>query len=134
MLKKIILKLKSDDGISVSLENLIFMIIGMALLVITIAIFGILHTEYKLNNFASELMRTAELTGYVGETTKKREKELQQALSIEPRVTWSKEGKIGLNETIKVECVLDYKVKIPFWNVTFRIKRNDVGRSEIFWK
>lgn len=134
MLKRLKSKLKEEKGVSVTLENLIYMMIVSVLIIAIISIFGVLYTEYKLNNFVSELVRTAELSGEVGASTSKREKELQEALAVKPRVTWSKQGRIKLNETIKVTCKLDYNIKIPFWDTVFKLERSATGRSEVYWK
>lgn len=134
MIKRIRNKLIEKKGLSVTIENLIYFIIGSVFVGIIIFLFGLFYTEYKLNNFTAELVRTAELVGEIGTETDKREEELQKSLAIKPLVIWSETGKIDLNETITVTCKLDYKIKIPFWNTVFNLEKIATGRSEIYWK
>lgn len=134
MINKITRKIKEKKGISVTVENLIYLIPTSILIGGVIFIFAVMYTDYNLNNFTSELVRTAELHGRVGEETSTREEELQKSLNIKPMVTWSRTGNIGLNEPIELICSLDYKVDLIVWETTFRLEKKAIARSEVYWK
>ncbi len=78
----------------------VIVIIMSAILVIALALklFPAYITKQKLDTFAVEIMRVAEISGRVGTETTAEELRLQSNLGIVPTVTWSRTGSIQLRQ------------------------------------
>lgn len=92
--------------------------------------------KQRLDTYASELCRVAEISGRVGDETTEKANKLNEAMGIAPTVQWSKSGKIQLNETITVTCSMTYNLGlfggIGSYPVTLQSKAS--GQSEVYWK
>ena len=75
-----------------------------ALLVIALAVnvFPVYIAKNQLDTFASELCREAEIAGRVGSETSQRAQVLRKKTGLDPAITWSKTGKIQLNQEFMV--------------------------------
>ena len=85
--------------------------------------------------FASELCRTAALSGRVGEEANERAQELEQQTGLHPQITWSSNGNVNLGNEITV--TLQSSANIGFGGIgSFPIQLTSKAseKSERYWK
>ncbi len=99
------------------------------------AVAPVVSAKIQLDNYADELVREAEISGRIGSETTARARVLSERTGIIPKITWSRVGKVQLNQEFTVR--LTYKMNIGFgefgsFPITLTAKAS--GRSEIYWK
>ena len=86
--------------------------------------------------FDGWLVREAEISGRVGSETTARQRTLEVKTGIHPAVSWSRTGKIQLNEEVTVTLMLQKDLglfgKLRSFPVTIRARAS--GKSEVYWK
>jgi len=109
-----------------------------ALLVIALAVnvFPVYIAKNQLDTFAAELCREAEIAGRVGSETSQREQVLREKTGIDPVITWSKTGKIQLNQEFTVTAALQTNIGLfgGFGSFPITLKAQASGKSEVYWK
>lgn len=133
-MKKIIRKIKEIKGADNTIESSANIFVYAVIFLLVLMAMNTMYKEYQLHIFSSELVRTAELYGEVGEETTKRKKELEKSLGIKPVVKWGKVGKYNLNEEINLNLSLKTNVKIPFFKSSMTLNKNATGTSEVYRK
>jgi len=108
-----------------------------ALLVIALAVnvFPVYVAKQHLDTYATELVREAEIYGRVGSETSTRAAVLSERLEINPSITWSKTGRLHLNEEVTVTLTLDMNIGfggLGSFPITLRARAS--GKSEVYWK
>ena len=77
-----------------------------------------------------------EISGRVGSETTARQRTLEEKTGIHPAVSWSRTGKIQLNEEVTVTLTLQKDLglfgKLRSFPVTIRARAS--GKSEVYWK
>jgi hypothetical protein len=112
-------------------------IVFMSMFVIAFAlrVFPVFIEKQQLDTYASELCRVAAISGRVGSETNARMGKLNQTYNLSPSVTWSKTGRIQLNEEITVQCSVTRNIGFggigPF---SVPLTGRASGRSEVYWK
>ena len=100
----------------------------MFVIALGVRIFPVFITKIQLDNFADELVREAEISG--------RQRNLEEKTGIHPAVSWSRTGKIQLNEEVTVTLTLQKDLglfgKLRSFPVTIRARAS--GKSEVYWK
>lgn len=93
-------------------------------------------TKNKLDTFATELCREAEIAGRVGSETNLRAQVLTEKTGLNPDILWSKTGKIQLNEefTVTLTTQADIGLFGGFGSFPIMLKSQASGRSEVYWK
>ncbi|MFR4759411.1 MAG: DUF4320 family protein, partial [Waltera sp.] len=108
----------------------------MFVIALGVRIFPVFITKIQLDNFADELVREAEISGRVGSETTARQRTLEEKTGIHPAVSWSRTGKIQLNEEVTVTLTLQKDLglfgKLRSFPVTIRARAS--GKSEVYWK
>ncbi|WP_227767743.1 DUF4320 family protein [Zhaonella formicivorans] len=69
----------------------------------------------KVNTFASELCREAEIADRVGSETSMRAQVLREKTGLDPAISWSKTGKIQLNEEFTVTVSHFFVLSVIFF-------------------
>lgn len=133
-MKKVIKKLKERKGADNTIEASANIFVYVIIFLLVLMAINIMYKEYQLHIFSSELIRTAELYGEVGEETTRRQKELEKSLGIQPTVKWSRVGKYNLNEEINLTLSLKVSAKIPFYKGGITLIKNATGTSEVYRK
>lgn len=92
--------------------------------------------KQKLDTYAGELCRVAEISGRVGTETTQKEEKLSQAMGISPDVEWSKTGNIQINDTITVTCSTTYELGLfgTVGSFPVNLQGHATGQSEVYWK
>lgn len=92
--------------------------------------------KQKLDTYAGELCRVAEISGRVGTETTQKEENLNRTMGISPAIEWSKTGNIQMNDSVTVTCSTTYNLGL-FGNVgsfPVRLQGHATGQSEVYWK
>lgn len=130
---KEILKNKRGEGY---IDTVILVLCAILVIAIAVKVFPAYIIKQQLDTFATELVREAEIAGRVGSETTNREILLRENTGITPTVTWSKTGKIQLNEEIKV--MVTYTVQIgnfgEFGSFPITLRSEALGKGEVYWK
>ena len=124
-MKKLLKRLKSTRG-----EG--YIDISVAVLVVMILLVAVI----KINNYANELCREAEIAGRVGtETTTRLDRLNESHPDLNPTNTWSKTGNIQIGNTFTVTVSTTYDFSFFVFSTTpITISATAEGTSEVFWK
>ena len=85
---------------------------GERYIAVAVSVLPVFVTKNKLDTYASELCREAEIAGCVGSETTLRAQVLTEQTGLAPSISWSKTGRLQLNQeftvtvTTHVECVV----------------------------
>lgn len=131
MLKK--LKARRGDGY---IDVVVLILCTMLVVAMSVKVLPVFITKQQLDTYATELVREAEITGQVGTETSMRAAILSERLGIVPAITWSRTGRIQLNEEVAVTATLDMDIGLfgGFGSFPIRLKAQASGRSEVYWK
>ncbi len=132
MLKQILKNKRGEGYIDVA----ILVLCAMLVIALAVRVFPIYIAKQQIDTFASELIREAEIAGCVGTETSRREQFLQEKTGLNPTVTWSKNGKIQLNEeiTVTVTYQTDIGLFAGFGSFPITLRADAAGKSEVYWK
>lgn len=108
----------------------------MLVLAVAISVMPVFITKNKLDTYASELCREAEIAGRVGTETTLRAQVLTEQTGLTPSITWSKTGRIQLNEefTVTLTTQADIGLFGGFGSFPVTLKAEASGKSEVYWK
>ena len=116
-----LLKSRRGEGY---IDSVIIIMSAVLVIALAIKVIPIFIVKYQLETYATELCRTAEISGRVGTETTVRTQELTQQTGINPGITWTADyisgsNEVQLNDSIAV--VLMYTMDIGlFVSVKFR--------------
>lgn len=113
----------------------VIVLAAMLCIGLAIKVFPVFMDQQKLNTFASELAREAEIAGRVGPETTQRANELQQQTGLLPTIIWSKTGPIQINEEVTVTLRTTVSIGFGgFGSFPIELSASAKGKSEVFWK
>lgn len=132
MLKQILKNRRGEGYIDVA----ILVLCAMLVIALAVRVFPVYIAKQQIDTFASELIREAEIAGRVGTETSRREQLLQEKTGLNPTVSWSKSGKIQLNEeiTVTVTYQTDIGLFAGFGSFPITLRADAAGKSEVYWK
>lgn len=128
-----ILRSKQGEGY---IDVAVLVLCAMLVIALAVRVFPAYIIKQQVDTFATELMREAEIAGRVGTETTNRELILREKTGITPTVTWSKLGRIQLNEEITVTVTFDTNIGLfgGFGSFPVTLKADAAGKSEVYWK
>jgi len=108
----------------------------MLVLAVAISVMPVFITKNKLDTYASELCREAEIAGRVGTETTLRAQVLTEQTGLTPSITWSKTGRIQLNEEFTVTLITQADIGLfgGFGHFPVALKAQASGKSEVYYK
>lgn len=114
----------------------VILIVFFLLLAISIKTFSVFVLKHKLDIFAEELCRTASVNGCVGAATDAKAQKLREKIGINPNITWSKVGRLQINEEIFIEVSVKENMGLSgsFGSFPITITSKAVGTSEVYYK
>ena len=132
MLKKILKNRRGEGYIDVAVLVLCVMLV----IAVAVSVLPVFITKNKLDTYAAELCREAEIAGRVGNETTLRAQVLTEKTGINPNISWSKSGKIQLNQefTVTVTMQTDLGLFGGFGSFPVTLKAQASGKSEVYWK
>lgn len=118
------------------IDVVVLVLCAMLVVALAVKVFPAYIAKQKVDTFATELVREAEIAGRVGSETARREQLLVEKTGISPEVIWSRTGRIQLNEEISV--VVIYRMDIglfgEFGSFPVTLRGEAMGKSEVYWK
>ncbi len=114
----------------------VLVLCAMLVIALAVQVFPAYIAKQQVDTFASELMREAEIAGCVGSETTTQEQLLRERTGLEPEVTWSKTGKIQLNEEVTVTVTYEMNIGLfaGFGSFPVTLQAQATGKSEVYWK
>ena len=135
MLKKTkrILKSRRAEGY---IDICILVLCAMLVIALAVRVLPVYIQKQQVDTFAVELIREAEIAGRVGSETSRREQALREKTGLTPTVTWSKTGKIQLNEEVTVTVTYQTNIGLfsGFDSFPISLRSDAAGKSEVYWK
>ena len=132
---KLLRPLKNNRGEGY-IDVVVLILCAMLVVALAVKVFPAYIAKQKVDTFATELMREAEIAGRVGSETSRREEILVDKTGINPDVNWSRTGRVQLNEEITV--VVTYRMDIglfgDFGSFPVTLRGEAMGKSEVYWK
>ena len=130
---KHILKSRRAEGY---IDICILVICAMLVIALAVKVFPVYIQKQQIDTFAVELIREAEIAGRVGTETTRREQMLSEKTGLNPTVTWSKTGKIQLNEEFTVTVTYQANIGLfsGFGSFPITLRSDAAGKSEVYWK
>lgn len=130
---KTILKSRRAEGY---IDVCILVLCAMLVIALAVRVLPVYIQKQQVDTFAVELIREAEIAGRVGSETSRREQALREKTGLQPTVTWSKTGKIQLNEevTVTVTYQTDIGLFSGFGSFPITLRSDAAGKSEVYWK
>jgi len=127
------LKNKRGEGY---IDVAVLILCAMLVIALAVQVFPAYIAKQQVDTFASELIREAEIAGRVGSETDVQEQLLRERTGLDPTVTWSKTGKIQLNEevTVTVTYQIDIGLFAGFGSFPITLQAQATGKSETYWK
>ncbi|HEX3018019.1 MAG TPA: DUF4320 family protein [Caproicibacter sp.] len=127
--------LKSKRG-EIAFESVFQIILSILVIAFAIYVFPCLTAKHQLDIYATELCRTAEISGRVGEGTTDRAKELTSNTGLSPTITWSQTGKIQQDNVVTVTCTITKDIGLwgGFGSFPVTLHGQASGKSEVYWK
>lgn len=134
MLKlKLIVKSRRGDGY---IDTAVLVLCVMLVLAVVISVLPVFVTKNKLDTYAAELCREAEIAGRVGSETTLRAQVLTENTGLAPDISWSSTGKIQLNEEFTVTVTMQTNLGLfgGFGSFPVTLKAQASGKSEVYHK
>ncbi len=127
------LKSKRGEGY---IDVAVLVLCAMLVIALAVQVFPAYIAKQQVDTFASELIREAEITGRIGSETTTQEQLLRERTALEPEVTWSKTGKIQLNEEVTVTVTYEMNIGLfaGFGSFPVTLQAQATGKSEVYWK
>ncbi|MDD2282721.1 DUF4320 family protein [Oscillibacter ruminantium] len=128
-----ILKNKRGEGY---IDVAVLVLCAMLVIALAVKVFPVYIQKQQIDTFAVELMREAEIAGQVGSETSRREQFLREKTGLTPTVTWSKTGRIQLNEEVTVTVTYQTNIGLfgGFGSFPITLRSDAAGKSEVYWK
>ena len=108
----------------------------MLVIAVGVSVLPVFISKNKLDIYASELCREAEVAGCVGTETTRRAQILTEQTGLKPDISWSQTGKIQLNEEFTVTLTMQTDIGIfgGFGSFPITLAAKSSGKSEVYWK
>lgn len=129
---KKLLKSKRGEGY-IDVAVIVMVVIMVIALIMTVI--PVLIAKNQLDTFANELAREAEIVGCIGSETSSRQNVLSEKTGLTPTVTWSRTGKVQLNQEFTVTLTMQYDIGFgEFGSFPVTLTSKASGKSEVYWK
>jgi hypothetical protein len=128
-----LIKSKRGEGY---IDVAVLVLCVMLVIALAVSVLPVYVTKNKLDTYAAELCREAEIAGRVGSETTMRAQVLSERMGIEPDVSWSKSGNIQLNQefTVTVTLQTDLGLFGGFGSFPVTLQAKASGKSEVYHK
>lgn len=131
MLKKLKVG-KSGEGY---IDVVVLILCAILVIALAVKVLPVYVAKHNLDTYATELVREAEIAGQVGSTTTTRAAILSERLGISPTVSWSRTGRIQLNEEVTVTCRITMDIGFGgLGSFPVELVAQATGKSEVYWK
>ena len=120
-------------------EGYIDVCISVLVVIMMLALFTaaapVMTAKMQLDNSADELVREAEISGRIGAETTARARVLSEKTGLSPKIEWSRNGKIPLNQEFTVTLTVTLDIGFGgFGSFPVTLTSKASGKSEVYWK
>ncbi len=120
-------------------EGYIDVCIIVLVVIMILALFNaaapVMTVKMQLDNFADELVREAEISGRIGAETTARARVLSEKTGLSPKIEWSRNGKLPLNQEFTVTLTVTLDIGFGgFGSFPVTLTSKASGKSEVYWK
>ena len=113
----------------------IIVLVFVMIMAFMLAAVPVFVAKIQLDNFADELVREAEIAGQIGSETTARAAVLSEKTGLHPTITWSRSGKVQLNQEFTVTLTTTKDIGFgSFGSFPVELKAAASGKSEVYWK
>ena len=135
MLKRIGMLWKDRRGEGY-VDVIVLVLCAVLVIALAVRVLPVYIAKHRLDTFATELVREAEVTGNIGAETDRRAAVLKEKTGIDPEIAWSAEGRIQLNEEVTVTLTLHQEIGLfgNFGSFPILLRSQAAGKSEVYWK
>ena len=129
-------KLKAGKPGEGYIDVVVLILCAMLVIGLAVKVMPVYIAKHNLDTYATELVREAEIAGQVGSATSTRASILSERLGISPQVSWSRTGRIQLNEEVTVTLSLDVDIGLfgGLGSFPIELTAQATGKSEVYWK
>jgi hypothetical protein len=128
-------KLKAGKPGEGYIDVVVLILCAMLVIALAVKVLPVYVAKHNLDTYAAELVREAEITGQVGSATTTRAAILSERLGISPTVSWSRTGRIQLNEEVTVTCRITMDMGLGgLGSFPVELVAQATGKSEVYWK
>ena len=127
-----LLRSKRGEGY---IDVCIIVLVVIMILALFTAAAPVMTAKMQLDNFADELVREAEISGRIGAETTSRARVLSEKTGLSPKIEWSRNGKIPLNQEFTVTLTVTLDIGFGgFGSFPVPLTSKASGKSEVYWK
>ena len=127
-----LLRSKRGEGY---IDVCIIVLVVIMILPLFTAAAPVMTAKMQLDNFADELVREAEISGRIGAETTSRARVLSEKTGLSPKIEWSRNGKIPLNQEFTVTLTVTLDIGFGgFGSFPVTLTSKASGKSEVYWK
>ncbi len=128
-----IFKNKSGGGF---VDVCILVLSVVMVLALVVKVLPIFIAKQNLDTFASELVRTAEVSGCVGSATNSKTQSLRNETGLDPFISWSKTGNIQLGQEVTITLSKTVNIGLfgDFASFPITLTSKAMGTSEVYYK
>ena len=127
-----LLRSKRGEGY---IDVCIIVLVVIMILALFTAAAPVMTAKMQLDNFADELVREAEISGRIGAETTSRARVLSEKTGLSPKIEWSRNGKIPLNQEFTVTLTVTLDIGVGgFGSFPVTLTSKASGKSEVYWK
>lgn len=132
MLKRTLASRRGEGYIDVC----VLVLCAMLVIALAVKVFPAYIAKQQIDTFATELIREAEIAGRVGSETNRREQVLREQTGLNPDVSWSRTGRIQLNQEVTVTVTYETNIGLfgGFGSFPITLRSDASGKSEVYWK
>ena len=127
-----LLRSKRGEGY---IDVCIIVLVVIMMLALFTAAAPVMTAKMQLDNSADELVREAEISGRIGAETTARARVLSEKTGLSPKIEWSRNGKIPLNQEFTVTLTVTLDIGFGgFGSFPVTLTSKPSGKSEVYWK
>lgn len=109
-IRKRFLNLIRDNRGEGYVDVIVLVLCAVMVLALSMRVMPVFIAKQQLDTFATELVREAEISGRVGSETSRRAAVLTEKTGLHPNISWSRSGKIQLNQEVTVTLTMDTNI------------------------
>lgn len=127
-----LLRSKRGEGY---IDVCIIVLVVIMMLALFTAAAPVMTAKMQLDNSADELVREAEISGRIDAETTARARVLSEKTGLSPKIEWSRNGKIPLNQEFTVTLTVTLDIGFGgFGSFPVTLTSKASGKSEVYWK
>lgn len=134
---KRLLRCKRGEGY---IDTVVIVIATMLVIAFVVKVFPVFIAKNQLNNYANEIIRTAEISGRIGAEVNIKAEALKEQTGINPMISWKSNyingtNRVQLNNEIIVTVSSTVDIGFfSFGSFPIELESKAIGRSEVYWK